>query len=45
LTALLFEQLSLIGPLRTDKRNFAANGRWGEHHAGNHKGKRHTDKE
>jgi len=27
-----------------DRRNLAANGRWGEHHAGNHKGKRHTDK-
>jgi hypothetical protein len=30
-------------PLRIDKRNFAANGCWRKHYAGNHEGKRHTD--
>jgi hypothetical protein len=35
---------ALIGPLRTDEWNFAANECWREHYAGNHEGKRNTNK-
>jgi hypothetical protein len=35
---------TLIGPLRTDERNFSADRRWREQDASKYEGKRHTDK-
>jgi hypothetical protein len=35
---------TLIGPLRTDERNFSADRCWREQDASKYEGKRHTDK-